>query len=100
MNNKSEQHSPQCYDYAHCDCLEDLDVEQYILDIVSQWFPGYTETNPQYRVRYIGIDGQSRIFRIETMGYELVKYIGVDVEIIEYDENMKEVEGNGLFSVG
>lgn len=78
-------HSPECYDDAHCDCIEDFEPSNYILDVISMWFPGYTETNPQYKVVYIEQGWTSRTFRIETTDGKFIKNIRVSVDIEEVD---------------
>lgn len=83
-------HGPECYDDAHCDCAEDFEPSSYILDVISMWVPGYTETNPQFKITYIESDWTSRTFRIKTTDGKFIKDIRVSVDVEVLDANEEE----------
>lgn len=93
----SINHGPECYDDAHCDCLEDFEPGNYILDVIAMWFPGYTETYPQYKIKYTGIDDTSRTFSIETIDGKFIKEIRVSVDVEVLGDNGNEERVN-IFS--
>lgn len=76
----------ECYGPS-CDCLEEFDPTEAILDTIQQWFPGYTESNPQFKVECIDVGFGDRTFNIYTLDHKFIKQIRVSLYIEELDES-------------